>query len=97
MIPFSIAIDTVLPISRFSKSVSLRRSLRNFVNELGLMTLSSGVMSKKYLKDISKRERSTTSTSETLYIVFRSKYLNIRTGLSAVRPLFAQYLFNNSS
>ena len=26
-----------------------------------------------------------------------SKYLNIRTGLSAVRPLLVQYLFSNSS
>ena len=31
------------------------------------------------------------------FIVLSSQYLNIRTGLSAIRPLVVQYLFNNSS
>jgi hypothetical protein len=41
-----------------------RKPKRNFVNELGFITSSSGAMSKKYLKDISYLERSTTSTSD---------------------------------
>ena len=64
IIPFSMAIVTVLPIKRFNKSVSLSRNFLNFVSELGFITPSSGVISKKYLNDISNLERSTTSTSE---------------------------------
>lgn len=59
MIPFSIAISTVLEIS-----ISFNRSLRNFINELGLITVSSGAISRKNLKDISYLERSTTSMSD---------------------------------
>ena len=44
--------------------ISFKRSLRNLVNELGFMSSSSGDMSRKYLKDISYLERSTTSTSD---------------------------------
>jgi hypothetical protein len=62
--PFSNAIRTVFAISMSNKFISFRRSLRNFVRELGLMTASSGAMSRKYLKDISYLERSTTSISD---------------------------------
>src|SRR5674476_1376191 len=75
----------------------LNRSFLNLVSKLGFITSSSGVISKKYLKDMSKWERSTTSTSETSYIVLSNRYLNIRIGLSALRPLFEQYLFTSSS
>ena len=61
---FSIAIVTVLEISISKRFISFNRNLRNLVNELGLMTLSSGAISQKYLKDISYLERSTTSTSD---------------------------------
>jgi len=64
LMTFSTAIDTVLPINRLNQSVSLKRSFVNFVNELEFMTSSLGAISKKYLQDISKQERSTTSTSE---------------------------------
>src|SRR5690606_39331569 len=66
MISFSMAMETVLLINRFNRSASFSRNLRNLVNELELMTASSGAISRKYLKDISYRERSTTSTSEML-------------------------------
>src|SRR5690606_25237167 len=58
IIPFSRAIDTVLLINRFKRSMSFNRSLRNLVSELELITSSSGVISRKYLKDISYLERS---------------------------------------
>src|SRR5665647_3603434 len=89
MMPFSMAMETVLPIRRFNKSVSFNRSFLNLVRELGFITSSSGVISKKYLKDMSKWERSTTSTSETSYIVFSNRYLNIRIELSGLRPLLS--------
>lgn len=49
-------------------------------------------ISKKYLKDISYRGRSSTSISEMVNIVFKRRYLNIRTKLLAKRPLSGQYL-----
>ena len=64
IIPFSIAMETVFEISISSKSISLSRSFLNLVSVLGLITPSSGDMPKKYLKDMSYMERSTTSTSE---------------------------------
>ena len=64
--PRSIAIVTVLLISRFKRSLSFSRSFLNFVNELESITPSSDDISRKYLKDISYCERSTTSTSETV-------------------------------
>ena len=53
-------------VERSGYDVSFKRSFLNFVNELALITSSSGFISKKYLKDISYPERSTTSTSETV-------------------------------
>src|SRR5665648_64605 len=98
LVYFSVEINkTVLPIRRFNKSVSFNRNFLNLVSELGFITSSSGVIPKKYLKDMSKWERSTTSTSETSYIVLSNGYLNMRMGLSALRPLFEQYLFTSSS
>src|SRR5690606_15103437 len=97
IIPFSRAIDTVLLINRFNRSISFKRSLRNLVSELELITSSSGAISRKYLKDMSYLERSTTSTSDTVSIVFKRRYLNILIGLSALRPLVWQYLVNSSS
>jgi len=44
MIPFSIAIVTVLLMSRFNRSLSFNRSFLNFVNELGSITPSSGAV-----------------------------------------------------
>ncbi|GIN86171.1 hypothetical protein J6TS2_25570 [Heyndrickxia sporothermodurans] len=44
-------------------------------------------MSRKYLKDISYFDRSTTSTSDRSKMDFRSKYLNIHTGGIALRSL----------
>ena len=44
-------IRTVFAAGMFNRLISFRRSLRNFVRELGLITLSSGAISRKYLKD----------------------------------------------
>src|SRR5690625_1401015 len=88
----SIAISTVLEINKSIKLLSFSRSRRNFVKELGFMTSSSGAMSKKYLKDISYLERSTTSTSDKLKIDFNNKYLTYE---SAISP-GVHYLDNTS-
>ena len=53
IIPFSNVNRTVLAISISKRFISFKRNFRNFVNELGFITSSSGAMSKKYLKDIS--------------------------------------------
>ena len=45
---------------------------------------------KKYLKDISYLERSTTSTSDKSYIAFKTRYLNILIGDTAFLPLSRQ-------
>lgn len=57
---------------------------------------STIAISRKYLKDISYLERSTISISDKSKIDFNNKYLNIRIGLIALRPLSRQYLSNNS-
>src|SRR5665647_701971 len=75
----------------------LQPQLPEFGKRTRIITSSSGVISKKYLKDMSKWDRSTTSTSETSYMVLSNRYLNMRMGLSAMRPLFEQYLFTSSS
>src|SRR5690349_9079929 len=94
---FSSEISTVLLINMSNNPTSFKRSLRNFVKELELITDSSGAISRKYLKDISYFDRSTTSTSDKSKIDFSNKYLNIRIGGTALRPLSRQYLFFNSS
>ena len=51
IMPFSIAISTVLPINRFSRSLPLRCSLRNLHSELGFIrSVFSGVMPRKVYK-----------------------------------------------
>ena len=60
MMPFSMAMETVLPIRRFSKSGSFNRSFLNLESEFGFI-MPSQCHSQKYLKDMSKRERSTIS------------------------------------
>src|SRR5665648_837341 len=90
------AITTVLFISISKRFISFKRSFRNLVKELGSITASSGAISRKYLNDISYFERSTTSMSDTSKMDFNNKYLNIRIGLIALRPLSRQYLSSNS-
>src|SRR3954469_8299475 len=80
------AISTVLLISMSKRFTSIKRSFRNLVNELGLITGSSGAILRKYLKDMSYLERSTISTSERSNIVLRNKYLNMRIGSIEFRP-----------
>jgi len=58
------AINTVLLINKFSKSVCFKRSFLNMVSEFELIRPSSGNITEKYLMDMSNCERSTTSVSE---------------------------------
>jgi hypothetical protein len=90
IMPFSIAISTVLLTSMSSRFRSFNRSFRNLVNELASITGSSGAIPRKYLKDISYLDRSTISTSDNSHIALSSKYLNIRIGSIAFLPLSKQ-------
>ena len=97
MMPFVIARETVFSISRSSMFPSRRRWRRNTDNEDGSIGISSGVMSRKYLKAKSVLTRLTKSLSERPVCTFRNRYLNMVIGLIALRPLSGQYLSFNSS
>ena len=96
MIPFSMAIATLLDISRLSRSTSCRRCLRNLESNEESITSSSGLSPRKNLYDMSVYARFTRSSSEAGCMAFSIRYLNMRTGSSAERPIPTEYLVSSS-
>ena len=92
IMPFSMAIATLLDISRLSRSTSCRRCLRNLESNEGSITSSSGLSPRKNLYDMSVYARFTKSSSEAGCMAFNIRYLNMRTGSSAERPMPTEYL-----